>query len=252
MLSPMKTIIIEDERLAAKRLERLISSNHPNYEVLCSLDTVRDSIQYLSANQNNLDLIFCDIHLADGNSFEIFNKIKCEIPIIFTTAYDQYSLEAFDLNSQHYLLKPINEEDLAKALSKFEKNRPDQNLKNILDRFGPKKTRRFLLRSGQGLVPKKESELAMFYTRNKVVHAADMHEGKVYMTDFTLEQLENELLSHQSFFRINRKHIVNKEAIKALRPHKNQRLSLSLEIPSSEELILSREKVNPFKEWFVA
>ncbi|WP_424963473.1 LytR/AlgR family response regulator transcription factor [Ekhidna sp.] len=249
----MKTIIIEDEKIAADRLKRIIANNHPNYEVLKTLDTVRDSVQYLSTHHDNLDLIFCDIHLADGNSFEIFKKLKCDVPIIFTTAYDEYTLDAFDVNSLHYLLKPIDQSDLAKAILKFEKtNSENSDIKTILDRFGPEKTKRFLLKSGQRLIPKKESELAIFYSKNKVVHAADLIEGKVYVTDFTLEQLEQGLLSQRSFFRINRKHIVNKEAITALKPYKNQRLSLSLAIPSSEELVLSREKVNPFKEWFIA
>jgi len=248
----MNTIIIEDEKLAADRLNRLITDNHPQYEVLNTLDTVRGSIKYLASNHKNLDLIFCDIHLADGNSFEIFDKTKCDVPIIFTTAYDQYTLEAFDHNSLHYLLKPINEEDLSKAISKFENSRADQSLQKVLKHFVPGKTNRFLLKSGLRLIPKKESELAMFYTRNKVVHAADLSEGKVYVTDFTLEQLENDLLPRQSFFRINRKQIVNKEAITAMRPYKNQRLLLSLAIPSPEELVVSREKVNPFKKWFVA
>jgi len=249
----MKAIIIEDEKLAADRLKRLIEKSHPNYSILAVIDTVRDAVSYLKENQSQLDLIFCDIHLADGKSFDIFNQITCNVPIIFTTAYDQYSIDAFDLNSTHYLLKPIEEEALNKAIAKFELNQNgSQDIKMILDRFGPEKTQRFLLKAGQRLVPKKDSELAVFYTRNKIVHAVDLEEGKVYMTDFTLEQLEQELLSKSSFFRINRKQIVNKDAIRSLKPYKNQRLSLSLAIPSTEELVLSREKVNSFKEWFVA
>ena len=248
----MKALIIEDEQLAADRLKRLVNQNHPNYEIVAILDTVRDSIQYLNAHHQSLDLIFCDIHLADGNSFDIFQQTNCKVPIIFTTAYDQYTFDAFDLNSLHYLLKPINEADIATAIQKFESQPETDSLKEIFDRFGPVKTRRFLLRSGQRLIPKKESDLALFFSRNKVVHAADLNEGKVYVTEFTLEQLEQEFLSNDHFFRINRKHIVNKEAITSLKPYKNQRLSLSLAIPSSEELVLSREKVNPFKEWIVA
>lgn len=251
----MRALIIEDEKLAANRLARLILKNHPSYEIVHTIDTVRDSVAYLKSNESMIDVIFCDIHLADGISFDIFDQVSVQIPIIFTTAYDEYTLKAFDLNSVHYLLKPIDEGDLNKAIKKLESFNEDysyRDLQTILSRFGKDKTRRFLLKSGQRLVPKKETELAYFFSQNKVVHAADIQQGKVYMTDFTLEQLESELLSQHHFFRINRKQIVNKDAIATMRPYKNQRLSLSLIIPSKEELVLSREKVNHFKEWFTS
>ena len=246
----MNTLIIEDEQLASDRLKRLIEKHYPHYQVVDQLDTVRDSVSLLSSSPN-LDLIFCDIHLADGNSFEIFEQLKVDTPVIFTTAFDEYSIKAYDVNNIHYLLKPIDENDLIKAIKKFENTRSKEpSIEDVVKHLTEEKNRRFLLRSGQRFIPKKEKELAMFFIHNKVVHATDLSEGKVFMTDFSLEQLENELLPKRQFFRINRKQIVNKEAIASLRPYKNQRLSLSLAIPSSQELILSREKVNTFKAWF--
>ncbi|NQZ74823.1 MAG: response regulator transcription factor [Ekhidna sp.] len=248
----MKVLIIEDEKLAASRLARLLLKVHPTAEIIHTTDTVRDSIQYLKTNNGQLDLIFSDIHLADGTCFEIFDTLDLTVPIVFTTAFDEYTIKAFDFKSLHYLLKPIEEEDLIKALKKFQRIGNEKNdIKEILNRFGKEQTKRFLLKSGQKLIPKKQSELAYFYSQNKIVHTVDITDGKTYLTDFTLEQLENDLLSNQDFFRINRKHIVNKEAIKEIKPYKNQRLTLSLAIPTKEEFILSREKVNHFKEWFI-
>ncbi|GAB4229541.1 MAG: LytTR family DNA-binding domain-containing protein [Ekhidna sp.] len=242
-------VIIEDEPLAAERLANLIRNRHPEYHIQFFAETVRDSIEHLIQHQP--DVIFCDIHLADGISFEIFERIKIQAPVIFTTAYDEYTLDAFDINSIHYLLKPIDENDLAKALKKFEAHHSDhsRDLDRVVRKMLTQKTKRFLLKAGQRIVPKKEDELAFFFIQNKVVHAADITEGKVYMTDFTLEQLESEMLSKDHFFRINRKQIVNKDAVVSLKPYPNQRLSLSLTIPCSHELVLSREKVNQFKKW---
>ena len=246
----MNVLIIEDEQLAAERLERLIKEHYPRYAIVDQIDTVRDSISTIQST-SSIDLIFCDIHLADGKCFEIFKEVKTKIPIIFTTAYDEYAIEAFDLNSVHYLLKPIDEDDLRKAISKFEDTKQDDHsIEKVLRQFIQEKPKRFLLKSGQRMIPKKESEIAFFFTQNKITQASDLSEGKMYFADYTLEQLETKILPKEVFFRINRKQIINKEAVSSIKPYKNQRLSLSLNIPSSQEFIVSREKVNSFKAWF--
>ncbi|MEO1254365.1 MAG: LytTR family DNA-binding domain-containing protein, partial [Bacteroidota bacterium] len=143
-------------------------------------------------------------------------------------------------------------QDLKKAVAKFEEgNNTVNSLEKVMQQFLVDKPKRFLFRLGQKMIPKKDDEVALFFISNKIVHATEFAEGKVYLSDFTLEQLENEVLSSEIFFRINRKQIVNKEAIASLKPYKNQRLSLSLKIPSTQELIVSREKVNSFKAWFL-
>ncbi len=253
----MRTLIIEDEHLAAERLQRIIQKNFQNMEVLESLDTVKDGVEYLTEHAEDLDLIFCDIHLADGSSFEIFEKIDVKTPIIFTTAYDQYSLDAFNVNSVHYLLKPIEEKEVIDAVKKYERFQGSQNpnfrlsdLKDLLTI--PKKTdkKHLLVKSGMKLIPKKVEEIALFYIDNKVVHVVDIKDGKSYLTDFNLEEIEQNQTNPDQFFRINRKQIINMEAITAMKPYIGQRLTIDVAVKCNFDIIVSREKVTQFKKWF--
>ena len=253
----MKTLILEDEHLASDRLQRIIEDNFQEMEVLEAIDTVKDGTKYLTENQDELDLIFCDIHLADGSSFEIFDKVKVNTPVIFTTAYDQYSIDAFKVNSIHYLLKPLKEKEVIEAVNKLEllnaHKQPEvrlRDLKKILLNPSEEVSKRFLVKSGLKLIPKKTEELALFYIENKVVHVLDMQDGKAYLIDYSLDDLENKLLDENQFFRVNRKQIVNMESIAAMKPHHGQRLSLDLTVRSNFDIIVSREKVTQFKKWF--
>jgi len=253
----MRALIIEDEPLAAERLQRLIEDNFNDIEVLGSIDTVKESISYLTKNKENLDLVFCDIHLADGLSFEIFQNIEVDTPVIFTTAYDEYSIDAFKVNSIQYLLKPIQEKDVIEAIDKYEKyfsqrvSAPDfSQLRQFFKASEHQQPKRFLVKSGLRLIPKKADEIAIFYTDNKIVHALDLNEGKIYLTDFTLEELEERHLDTSKFFRINRKQILNIESITSMKPYTGQRLSIDLSVRCNFDIIVSREKVTQFKKWF--
>ncbi|MEM0940599.1 MAG: LytTR family DNA-binding domain-containing protein [Bacteroidota bacterium] len=253
----MNALIMEDEQLAVDRLQRIIQKNFTEMEVIESLDTVKDGVEFLSEHEHNLDLIFCDIHLADGSSFEIFDQIEVKTPIIFTTAYDEYSIDAFKVNSIHYLLKPLKEKEVIDAVDKYElfQGRKNEHLKlNDLRKIlvNPKESanKRFLVKSGLRLIPKKTEDIALFYVDNRVVHALDKHNGRSYLTDFTLEEIEKDQTDSDQFFRINRKQIVNMETIISMKPFTGQRLSLDLAVRCNFDIIVSREKVTQFKKWF--
>lgn len=248
---------MEDEQLAVDRLQRIIQKNFTEIEVIESLDTVKDGVEFLSEHEHDLDLIFCDIHLADGSSFEIFDRVEVKTPIIFTTAYDEYSMDAFKVNSIHYLLKPLKEKEVIDAVDKYElfQGRKSGDLKlNDLKKIlvTPKESvkKRFLVKSGLRLIPKRNEDIALFYIDNRVVHVLDRHDGRSYLTDFTLEEIENDQANSNQFFRINRKQIVNMEAITSMKPFTGQRLSLDLVVRCNFDIIVSREKVTQFKKWF--
>ena len=254
----MNTLILEDEPLAAARLQRIIEKNFDNIEVKDSLDSVKEGVQYLSENAEELDFIFCDIHLADGSSFEIFEQVDLRTPVIFTTAYDQYSIDAFKVNSVQYLLKPLKEKDVIDAVNKYEIFQGHRNtqvkledLKKILIDPKEQSSKRFLVKSGMRLIPKKLEDIAVFYIENKVVHVLDRNDGRSYLTDFTLEELEEKHINSHHFFRVNRKQIVNAEVIESMKPHLGQRLSLDLSVKCNFDIIVSREKVTQFKKWFI-
>lgn len=253
----MKVLIIEDEQLAADRLQQIIEHTEHSIEVKGVMDTIRDSVGYLEDHQASLDLIFCDIHLADGLSFEIFKQIEVDVPVIFTTAYDEYSIDAFKVNSIDYLLKPIKAEEVAIALNKYQKFHQNHQeidnsaLKSLVNKIKGPGQKRFLVKSGIKLIPKKMEEIGLVFIENKVVQFHDFPSGKAFMLDFSLDDLMSKELDPDLFFRINRKQIVNIEAIEEIKPYFNQRLSLTLKFPTSFDLIVSREKVNDFKKWFV-
>ena len=251
----MKVLVIEDEQLAAERLAKIIHQVDENIEVIDYFDTIRDSVKFLNTKQSDIDLLFCDIHLADGSSFEIFTQVEVTKPVIFTTAYDEYSIKAFEVNSVDYLLKPIKAKEVEQSLKKYEKYHGNNGtldistIEKLLDKKGSAK--RFLVKNGIKLIPKKMGEMAVFYIENKMVHFIDFTEGKKFIIDFTLDELMDKELDPSLFFRINRKQIINIESIETIRPHFGQRLSLTLNVPANHlELIVSREKVNEFKRWF--
>lgn len=249
----MKAIIIEDEKPAARRLSRLLEEI--GLEVSTMLHSVTEAVEWFQLNPHP-DLIFLDIQLSDGLSFEIFDIIDIHSAIIFTTAYDEYALQAFKLNSIDYLLKPIDDEELQKAVRKFQKLKPAQQkialdfedirklLVNPVEREFKK---RFTVRVGQHIKLLNAEDIECFYSENKGTYAATT-EGRNYLMETTLEQLETELQPNV-FFRVSRKFFVNVNHIKDIVAYTNSRLKIKLDRYSEQEIIVSRERVKDFKLW---
>ena len=249
----MTTIIIEDEKPAARLLHRKLEKL--NIEVGVMLHSVEESIEWFSKNEHP-DLIFLDIQLSDGLSFEIFEKVAIKSAIIFTTAYDEYALRAFKLNSIDYLLKPIDEDDLEVAVFKFKARLPKQEtvqldfeqIKRMLTNpFEKNYKKRFTVKIGQHLKVISVDEIECFFSENKgtYIHTFD---NRNYLIESTLEVLEQEL-DPKDFFRVSRKFIIPLKAIKEIILYSNSRLKLILPSFKADEVIVSREKVSDFKTW---
>lgn len=249
----MKILIIEDEQPAARRLQRMLEKL--NLSVEEKLHSVEESIAWFQQNEHP-DLIFLDIQLSDGLSFDIFDAVKINSAIIFTTAFDEYALQAFKLNSIDYLLKPIDEEDLQVAVEKYKnfkapKNNVQLNFEDIKKLLGNPIEReykqRFTVKIGQHLKMIPVDEIECFYSENKGTYAHTKG-GRNYLLDLTLENLEQEL-SPKIFFRINRKFYININAIKDIISYTNSRLELKLNCKLDQEVIVARERVKDFKLW---
>ncbi|MEO1013542.1 MAG: LytTR family DNA-binding domain-containing protein [Bacteroidota bacterium] len=249
----MTTIIIEDERPAARRLSRLLANL--NVEVSQMLHSVTESIEWFRNNEHP-DLIFLDIQLSDGLSFEIFDEVKVNSSIIFTTAYDEYALQAFKLNSIDYLLKPIDDGELENSIRKYRERQPKNDklmvdfndikslLTNPLDRNYKK---RFTAKIGQHLKIINADTVECFYSENKGTYAATS-DGRNYLLETTLEHLESELRP-ETFFRVSRKFYVNINHIQDIVAYTNSRLKIKLNRYREQEIIVSRERVKDFKFW---
>ncbi|MCD0465547.1 LytTR family DNA-binding domain-containing protein [Flavobacterium sp. ENC] len=253
----MITLIIEDEKPAARLLQRKLEKLDIAVETM--LHSVEESIHWFSNNKHP-DLIFLDIQLSDGLSFEIFEKINITSAIIFTTAYDEYALKAFKLNSIDYLLKPIDEDDLDVAVTKFKTRLPkletettnlqldfEQIRKMLSNPFEKNYKKRFTVKIGQHLKVITTDEIECFFSENKgtYIHTFD---NRNYLIDSTLEILEQEL-DMKDFFRVSRKFIVPLQAIKEIQVYTNSRLKVILPSYKEDEVIVSREKVQDFKSW---
>ena len=252
----MKVLLIEDEQRAAQRLEKLIMEIIPSAQILECLDSVEAVTEWFSSQQETPDVLFMDIHLADGSAFEIFNNTEIHQPVIFTTAYDQYAIEAFKVNAIDYLLKPIKKEELRQALDRYSSTH-QASAKSAIDysEFAKylqnnhtKKLKRFLIRIGQTLKTVDLRDVAYFYTENKITFVMS-NEGKRYPIDYTLETLENELDKEQ-YFRVNRQYIVQVSAITKMVAVSKSRVKLFLE-PCGHETIVSTERSGKFKKWLV-
>ena len=249
----MKAIIIEDEKPAARRLGRLL--DELNVDTAAMLHSVEESIRWFQDNPHP-DLIFLDIQLSDGLSFEIFEHVEVKSPIVFTTAYDEYALQAFKLNSIDYLLKPIDDEELEAAVRQYE-NYTQSNKGIGIDFEDIKKLlinpvereykKRFTAKLGQHIKIIQADEVSCFYSENKGTYAATIT-GRSYLLDTTLEQLEEEL-EPQSFFRVSRKFYVHIDHIEDIISYTNSRLQLKLKGFKEHEVIVSRERVKDFKLW---
>ncbi|RTE53107.1 DNA-binding response regulator [Arenibacter aquaticus] len=249
----MNAIIIEDEKPAARRLGRLLAQLE--VEVSTMLYSVEESIEWF-CNNPHPDLIFLDIQLSDGLSFEIFESVDIQSSIIFTTAYDEYALQAFKLNSIDYLLKPIDDEELEIAVNKYHSFRPKkqkialdfEDIKRLLvNPLEREYKSRFTVRVGQHLKIINADEIECFYSENKGTYAATV-DGRNYLMDQTLENLESEL-HPKSFFRVSRKFYININHIKDIVSYTNSRLKIKLSKFNGQEVIVSRERVKDFKLW---
>ncbi|MCR4032339.1 MULTISPECIES: LytR/AlgR family response regulator transcription factor [Flavobacterium] len=253
----MVTLIIEDEKPAARLLQRKLEKLDVKVETM--LHSVEESIEWFE-NNSHPDLIFLDIQLSDGLSFEIFEKIDIKSAIIFTTAYDEYALKAFKLNSIDYLLKPIDEDDLETAVSKYKSRIPQstggnsnlqldfEQIRQMLSNpFEKTYKKRFTVKIGQHLKVITTEEIECFFSENKGTYI-HTYENRDYLIDSTLEILEQEL-DKKDFFRVSRKFIVPLKAIKEIQVYTNSRLKVILPSYKEDEVIVSREKVQDFKTW---
>lgn len=250
----MKTIIIEDEKPAARLLQRKLEKLNIKVDIM--LHSVEESIAWFYKNEHP-DLIFLDIQLSDGLSFEIFDKITIKSAVIFTTAYDEYALRAFKLNSIDYLLKPIDEDDLETAVNKFKDNLPKpetslqldfEQIKRMLQNpFEKSFKTRFTVKIGQHLKVISIEEIECFFSENKgtYIHTID---NRNYLIDGTLELLENDL-DPKNYFRVSRKFIIPLKSIKEIVLYSNSRLKVILPTYKEDEVIVAREKVQEFKTW---
>jgi len=248
-----KVLIIEDEQPAAKRIKKLVSDLDSNIEIIEVIDSVEDAVDWFKNNEMP-DLAFFDIQLADGLSFSIFEKVEVTCPVIFTTAYDQYAIKAFKVNSIDYLLKPIEPEALQNAWKKFQSLSKESgpNLQEMITAFqqmNQKKNfkKRFLIKKGDGFKYLTINEVAYFLSDGGLTFLIDKT-GKRYIVDDKMDSLEAALDPHQ-FYRINRKFIIAENAVSKISNYFNSRLKLELSPVSKEEVIVARERVGEFKKW---
>ncbi len=248
----MQVLIIEDEKPASQKLQKALLRCQPQAQVLAVLGSVDESVQWLKSN-GQPDLIFMDIQLSDGISFRIFEQISLTCPVIFTTAYDEFWQEAFECNSIDYLLKPIKQEKLEAALGKYEMLRQHfaQHLQQLLQwqQQPASQTfkKRFLIKRGADYVSLRTDELAYFYATHKLVCLVDT-KGQKYILDESLAEIEKQVDPAQ-FYRVNRKYLVNQNAIRKIRAYPKSKLQIDLEPAVSEEVIISQENVAAFKAW---
>lgn len=248
-----KVLIIEDEKPAAERLISLLSKQEEKYKVVGVKDSVSSSVEFLR-NQSVVDLILMDIQLADGLSFTIFSRVKLTVPVIFTTAFDQYALKAFKVNSIDYLLKPVDEEELTFALNKYQRmvlNHPVINHETLrsleLALSGRSYKERFLSKNGKLLSYVDCAAIAYFYAEDGLIFAR-CYDGSRHVIDYAIDELVN-LLDPKLFFRINRQMMLNVNAIQNIQTYFNSRLVLRLNPDFSDQVIVSRQRVGDFKEW---
>ncbi len=249
----MRILLLEDEKAAARRLKQLLAEVMPGAEIASTIETVQEGIQWLSTSGSEVDIILSDIQLADGLSFEIFEQVQVKIPIIFTTAYDAYTLRAFKLNSIDYLLKPIDKEELKAAFDKYRGLQQDNvppdfsRLLQQLQQGGTSHKSRFLVKQGDRLSYVPVADVAYMRADDKVIFLHTMQQQK-YIIDETLDELEK-ILDPQVFFRINRSYIAHIQSIGRIHTHFNGRLKIELKHCDDNDIFVSRQRVSDFKHW---
>lgn len=249
----MNVLIVEDETTAYENMVDLLAQVDPNIHVVGNTESIRQTIKWLGEHEAP-DLIFMDIHLSDGSVFVIFDEIRIEIPIIFTTAYDRYAIEAFKVNSIDYLLKPVKEDDMRRALTKFSKwGRPDisQYLSQIAQMVSkPNYSDKILIPYKDKLLPVSLSEIACFYTADKNTFVF-LKNGMKYPYGKTLDQIYSTLNPHD-FFRANKQFIVARNSVSNITIWFDSRLLVSLEVDTPERIYVSKNKASEFKAWMVS
>lgn len=251
----MKAVIVEDELIAAQNLQRLIQQVDSDIEVIVVLQSVEESIEWFMFHPAP-ELVFMDIHLADGSSFSIFEKVEISCPIIFTTAYDEYALKAFEVNSIDYLLKPISLKNFERALSKFRsmvaaKDDNSELISHLLATFKQTKEAfksNFLIPHKDKFIPLAVSKIACLYTENKMVNIVT-DDQQIYHIDSSLEDLGNQL-NPALFFRANRQYIVSHKAIKDISIWFGSKISINLYVNVPDKIIVSKARVSEFKTWY--
>jgi len=248
----MEVVIIEDEKIAAEKLERTLQQVDPSIQVKAKIESIKKSVDWLMKNQ--VDLIFLDIQLSDGLSFSIFSQVEINTPVIFTTAYDQFAIKAFQLNSIAYLLKPIRIKDLKAGLNKYRTLKTTyaidfENLLNKIQGKEPHYKQRFVIQIGDNLKKIDVSEVAYFFIFKKSVYLKTF-KGNAYPLEFSLDKLEG-LINPKEFFRINRKYIININSILKMRALSRSRVQIDLtpEPENKFETIVSIERASNFKKW---
>jgi two-component system, LytTR family, response regulator LytT len=257
----MNALIVEDEELSVRRLRKLLYEVAPNLSISGVTDSIGDTVNWLEQNRTagnaDPDLIFLDIELSDGQSFEIFNRTDINSAVVFTTSYDEYALQAFKVNSIDYLLKPVHRDDLLRSLQKYEHlqtriaHSPVDGIRKLLEEFqknaSPEYRQRFLVKLGQRLLSIETADISYFFLDDRYSFFMTTTNQKL-LVDYTLDELED-MLDPAKFFRINRGMIVTHKSVTRIDPYFGSRLSLSLLPALPKETLVSREKVTDFKTW---
>jgi two-component system response regulator LytT len=253
----MKIVIAEDEPLALQRIKSIVKEHKANWKIVATAQSIKELV-FIFESGPTFDLMICDIHLADGLSFNAFKGRDIDFPIIFITAFDQYALQSFDHNCIDYILKPIQEERLLKAFDKIESltlNEAPTNfnadfVENFLNTYSQKKfKKRFLTKAGSKIRFVPVEDVAYFYAEGGVTYLIETGSAKKYLVDFSLSDLENHLLDPMRFYRINRSMIIHLDSLVEMKPYFNGRLMLYMNAASENDIVVARERVNEFKNW---
>ena len=256
----MNILIVEDEELAVKKLQKTLAAVDPEANVVAITDSIKSTVEWLEENESP-DLILMDIELSDGQSFEIFSRVQLKSAVIFTTSYDEYALKAFKVNSIDYLLKPVQKEDLEAALKKFHQMKKmynaepagkDMNVESLINelrnKLQPKEYRkRFLVKNAQKLVSIEVEEIAFFFSDGRL-NFFKTYDNKKYVVDYTMDEM-NDMLDPEKYFRISRSFYISVESVDQIHDYFGNRLLLHLKPMVDKEALVSREKVSDFKKW---
>ncbi len=251
----MRVLILEDEQPAVERMVELLQQYDKNIVLVAAFDSVKDTVDWLKSSPHP-DLIFMDIQVADGLCFDVFNQVQVQAPVIFTTAYQEYAIQAFKVNSIDYLLKPVDFKELVTAMEKYRKLFHDkkdnpvlrqeiiEGVRKMLEK--PHKNR-FVIKVGEHLRTVSADDILYFFSHDKTTHISTTG-NRILIIDYSLDHLM-EIIDNEKFFRINRQHIINREAITDIVMYSRSRLKIKLKVETPDPLIVSRDKVNSFKTW---
>lgn len=249
----MNVVIVEDEILAAEKLERYLKKWNSNVEIIAHTTSIKESVSWFQDNSTKYDIAFFDIQLLDGLSFEIFKKVNIVKPVIFTTAFDEFAIDAFKVNSIDYILKPITFTEISNAMSKLSTMKSmfsiPQEVEKLEKEYKQQKQKdRFLVKMGNHIHSIKTTDISLFFAEGRTVYLVTNY-GKKYIVDYKLEDL-NKLLDVKHFYRTNRTFIVNLNAIEDVLVYSNSRLKVKLKVNVEKDIVVSRERVSDFKKWF--